>query len=447
MSELDLSPLLYPELYSEEERAAAEALLSERPEAQASLEQLRSLQSTLNDAAGAYAEREGSRRSRTSAQRSELLEVARQVAAERRSAQSSAQAPLSAWLLSPQLAWLGVISLALVSLWQLREPDFNELKLSRVQVEPLSDDMSTTPAPQVERRREAKGDAQGESQEEAQEADKEETQAKERAQRELNLKTVSDQISAAKQPAPVEAALAEAAPSGSSRLKDKARKPRKTRRRPTKRSRPRKAKKKPRPIPPKRSRGGLGRSSALSGASKSASPRAQAARAQAPRAPIPSSEPASQGGRVYRQDSAAQGFGGLSPTEAPVTEEPNDLALEAESLEDRAAESEPPGRAAPSAPWAEALRLDQGGQRREALKLLERWLTRNMSHPRALEASRLGARWAESLSDQVAKRRFIVYDRALRGGASKSSPSARPKRKRAFDSVELPSNRSSPSSY
>ena len=144
----------------------------------------------------------------------------------------------------------------------------------------------------------------------------------------------------------------------------------------------------------------------------------------------------------------------MSATEVPVTEEPTAVALEAESSEGLAAEPNPLDRAEPSAPWHEALRLDQGGQRREALKLLERWLTRNMSHPRALEASRLGARWADSLSDQVAKRRFIAYDRALRAGSSKSSPSARPKRKRALDpfelpsnSDELPSNHSAPGSY
>ena len=46
---------------------------------------------------------------------------------------------------SPQLAWLGVLSLALVSLWRLQDQPFEELSLQPVKVESLVED----PSPQA----------------------------------------------------------------------------------------------------------------------------------------------------------------------------------------------------------------------------------------------------------------------------------------------------------
>ena len=476
MSDLDLSPILYPELFTEQEHAQALAQLKQDPEAQAELERLLLVRATLEELGAQRAARFAEHNPLSDTQREAILNEARLASRERSTQASTLEPSSSLWslLFSPQLAWVGVLSLALISLWKLQDPEMNDLALAPVHVEPLSAPSATKQDTQPEQR--------SLTQTSAPSADMPALVAEAPALEHLDPSRISAESSMISEDGLDEVADVSPVPSLKLSPPPKPIKPRGARRqrsksntassapalnRPTVRTRKakprakppakgakRRPKKKATPLRSSRSQRSTRRDE---GRVKregtqvqsqvqtddsldlelSASPStrvASAVESVALSAPPPPPEPAPEPSSKRETNQVTPSSNAPKRRYAPAPPQEEERSALDKSFPDSAqgATAQKPNTASP---WADALSARAKGQAQEALRLLERWLTQHMSHPRASEAAKLGARWATELNDQRAQRRFIAYDRALSGGSSPSKSSARPKRVRANDSL------------
>ncbi|MBM4292587.1 MAG: hypothetical protein FJ138_15155, partial [Deltaproteobacteria bacterium] len=142
---LDLTPLLYPEEFSAEERGAARrALEAGGAEARAALARLEEARAALSAAAARRGARAGGL---AEGRRRALLAEASRAAAEARAAAAPSWADsLARWLLGPQVAWAGALCLALAGAWVYRgaHPDAPAVRAGSALLE---DPPAPAPAP------------------------------------------------------------------------------------------------------------------------------------------------------------------------------------------------------------------------------------------------------------------------------------------------------------
>ena len=421
---LDLTPLLYPELYEEGEVEEARAALARSPKAQRELERLTQGVERARQASERNAARLSEGVSLSAQQRHALLREAQSAHAH---TQRSSRAPLSeqlrALFFSPQLAWVGVLGLMTVSVWRYQESlELNER--ASLTPEVLSHpDLATplTPQPPSGAAIAELDVSQAVSQ--SKEAQSEDLEAQEPQAEGAPDKAITT-LSTSRAPQSEKLAL----PSEPQAQADEARQ---TRKRARKIARPR--------------RSARGR----------AVPSPTSTRSQRPKRPKRSKDKSLKS-KVWRSKTQPKKTKAPQPTPQPIPEPTQKASAERELTQQAqfAPPPPPPKVYAPpppppaptsasssrstedliasvsSVPWAEADAHDQAGRTGEAISSLETWLTAHMSHPRAREAARLGQRWARAHKDRSAERRFTAYLRSLErqggaGGSKQSSPRKR----------------------
>lgn len=441
MSELDLSPLLYPELFTDQERALTQERLEQSPEALEELARLLRAREHLEELGQRHAAELAASAPLSEAQRRVIFEEARRAARER-ATQGPARSPLYTFFVSPQLAWLGALSLAVISLWQFQQQEMSELKLAPVQVEPLP---TAGPVAQVTQGRgphspqapPATPPAQS-SAEHLGSADTDEPkynrkttlsplteELEEDQARSSKLFEAEPSSPARVQRAKLRSRRSRAAKKSTSRarLKTKGAKTSKRAQRPRSKVRTQQA--------PSTTQVDGVKLDFSDGIDKSRGGAAHGPASQSTSAEEESSEVPIELSKAPAPSESSVAF---APPPPPPLPPPSATSRVANSFPDaEKTEVREEALAQAPVPWEAARSARAKGQAREALSLLERWLNANMSHPRAREAAELGARWSSELKDQQSRRRFIAYDRALRGGSSPSKSSAKPKRRRAND--------------
>jgi len=480
MSDLDLSPILYPELFTEQEQAQAQASLSQDPEAQAELERLLLVRATLEGLGSQRASHFAERNPLSDAQREAILHEARLASQERATQASTLERSSSLWslLFSPQLAWVGVLSLALISLWKLQGSEMNELALAPVHVEPLSAPSATKQDAQPARRSRAQTSAPSADtpalvaeSPSLEQLEPSPIPAESSMIAEEGLDEIADvapvpTLKVSPPPKPIKSSgarrqraksnIGKSAPAlNRPTVRKRKAKPRaKPRAKPPAKGAKRRSKKKMTPLRSRRSQRSTRRDEGrvkregtqaesqvqaddsldLELSDSRSTKGASVADSMALSAPPPPTEPAPEPHSEREANQVTPSSSAPKRRYAPAPPQGEERSALDKSFPDSAqgATAQKPNA---TSPWADALSAHAKGQAQEALKLLERWLTQHMSHVRAREAAKLGTRWATELNDQRAQRRFIAYDRALSGGSSPSKSSARPKRVRANDSL------------
>lgn len=463
MSNFDLTPLLYPELFSETERAHAQAQLEQDPQAQVQLDSLLRVRAVLDEEAQRYSTALAQHFVLTEEQRILVMEEARKVAFEHtHQASSSWSAQIRNLFFSPHLAWLGVLSLALVSIWHFQNQEISDLA-----IQPIKIKLSTS-----------QGEVQNKS-------SSKKLQPTQELDQELSMDLIAaDTVDLVEQPdvqilsrnvnkkvIPIKPTAASTAEFKRNIRSDKGKKERKKSRKPKDpaQSMP-SSKVKLKPIrarkssPSKRtksfSKTAVKRKASMAEVPLSTPP--SNTQATPPSSPLPSlfipsaSSVKAKHDRTTREevssteamdstdaiDSTSMKIDGSimgSMDQSAPTAQDEPSPFQPESNENRVEQtSENRIPSAFTVPWQDALSAYQKGRKNQAIRLLESWLNTHMSHARALEAAQLGTRWSTELGDQQSRRRFIAYDRALQNASSPAGKSsARSKRRSSDDEIQM----------
>jgi hypothetical protein len=434
------------------------------------------VRATLEELGSQRASHFAERNPLSDSQREAILHEARLASQERATQASTLERSSSLWslLFSPQLAWVGVLSLALISLWKLQGSEMNELALAPVHVEPLSAPSATKQDAQPARRSRTQASAPSADtlalvaeSPSLEQLEPSPIPAESSMIAEEGLDEIVDvapvptlKVSPPSKPIKSSGARRQRAKSNTGRSAPALNRPTVRKRKAKSRGKPRakgakrRSKKKMTPLRSRRSQrstrrdegrvkreGTQAESQVQADDSRdlelndSRSTKGASVADSVPlSAPPPPTEPAPEPHSEREANQVTPSSSAPKRRYAPAPPQGEERSALDKSFPDSAqgATAQKPNA---TSPWADALSARAKGQAQVALKLLERWLTQHMSHVRAREAAKLGARWATELNDQRAQRRFIAYDRALSGGSSPSKSSARPKRVRANDSL------------